>query len=332
MFFLSKNGYFKVKKEEVSEDLSNIFYRTEYTADADYYYIKANDLTLEKLEKNFDKHIIDHSCYLYRLKEKLKNSNLSINTQKTYFSINLNFIKTVNKTPDSITENDITRYLSILKRRKKSSNTLTVNYSALRFFYEIVLNKISFQSIKRPVATTSPSGTLSRLEMYKLLNSIKNPKHKLLLEITYGCGLKLNEVIKLRLTDINLQDSSIKVRGHSPRTIKISPILKKKIKEFLNHTNNTKFLFFSVKKNGKHISERTAEKIFKNALKKANINRKLSFKSLRDSFTVHMLEKNVKKEELAKVLGINITQFNSKYHIFLENEVHLPDLLSFEDI
>ena len=325
---LSKSGYFLLEKKSGKKFIKN-FYKSDYTTGEKYFYIKANHINLEKLEKYLCPEYIDKSCYLFQLNENLKESNLSRATKDIYFAINLSLLNTLNKTPDKITDKDIEKFLSILKRRGKSNSTLGVAYTALKYFYQHLLKAIDFKNIKRPTLSIPVSGTLSRHEIHKIINTISNIKHKLLIEVAYGCGLRLQETVKLKVNDIDFKNKTIIVRKNQ-RKVPIPNSLLTKLKKYLKNREEG-YLFYSDSNIHKHLTPRAAEDIFKKALKNSGINRNLSFKSLRDSFVVHMIEKDVNPEVLRKILGLKKNQFENKYKLYFKFSSQLPDLLIFEE-
>jgi site-specific recombinase XerD len=335
LVYLSKNNYFVISKKDNNKSIKN-FYQKDYTFDEKNYYIKANALNLEKLEKYVGKENLNKNCYLFPLLEYIKTNEFAPETKRTYMYINQKFLEVLNKVPNDIEEKDIERYLSILKRRKKSENTISVSYSALKMFYEKVMGKIDFSNIERPKPNLPISKILSRKEIKKIIESIQNPKHKLLIEIAYACGLKLQETVKLKINDINLKKGLICIKtGTNKRKIPISKSLLTELKIYLKNIfpkGKTIYLFFSDRNVSKHITTRAAEKIFKDSIEKANINRSLSFKSLRDSFVAHMLNEKVDKEIIKKILGIKKAQFDFKYKFLFQSPENLPDLLNFQDV
>jgi len=330
VIFLSKNGYFLLDKKTGKVYIKN-FYPSEYTTGEDYFYIKATKINLEKIQKYIKDEEIDKSCYLFELQKGLKRSNLSPATRKTYFSVNINFLKVINKRPEKVKKEDVERFISILKRRGKSANTLSVAYSALKFFYHSILGNVDFKKIDRPESTIPISGPLSRREISKIIKNTQNEKHRLLIEVAYGCGLRLNETIKLKKEDILFEQKIFFIKKNG-KTRKV-PIPQSLISRLNDYTKrlHSDYLFFSEKNLQKHISPRAAEQIFKKSLKKAGIKRNLSFKSLRDSFVTHLIDKNVNPELIRKIIGIKKNQFLNKYGFYIDFINYIPDLLIFED-
>ncbi|NPA57718.1 MAG: tyrosine-type recombinase/integrase [Aquificae bacterium] len=331
MIFLSRQGNFLVDKKEGRKLIKN-FYRTEYSVGKRFYHIRATPLTFEKLKKYAGKESIDESCYLYSLVKVLSQSGMSPQTRRIYYSINLHFLKIVKKTPENITETDIKTYLSILGRQRKSKSTIRVSISALEFFYKKVLKRLDFSGIEKPHYNLSISNILSREEVKKLIESVKNKKHRLLIELTYGCGLKTSEAVKVRWRDLNLKKKILHIKGTTCRTVPIPESLINRIEDFRKSHSGSKYLFYSDRIPSKHISVRAAEKIFKKALENAGIKRNLSFKALRDSFAAHMIQKGVDPDVIRRIMGIKAFQFKSKYGFIFGKTDTIPDLLDFTDI
>ncbi len=147
--------------------------------------------------------------------------------------------------------------------------------------------------------------------------------------MAYGCGLRLQETVKLKVNDIDFKNKTIIVRKNQ-RKVPIPNSLLTKLKKYLKNREEG-YLFYSDSNIHKHLTPRAAEDIFKKALKNSGINRNLSFKSLRDSFVVHMIEKDVNPEVLRKILGLKKNQFENKYKLYFKFSSQLPDLLIFEE-
>ncbi|MDR3001028.1 MAG: tyrosine-type recombinase/integrase [Fibromonadaceae bacterium] len=140
--------------------------------------------------------------------------------------------------------------------------------------------------------------------MMSIINSVENLKHKLLLMLTYSAGLSASQVVSLKREHINLEKASIKQIVISASAIELfnDYCKKNKIKDYI-------FESFS----NKHLSIRQAQRIFEKALWKAGIFEKISIKSLRDSFAVHLLENGVDIRHIQKILGHKSIKTTIKY-------------------
>lgn len=145
---------------------------------------------------------------------------------------------------------------------------------------------------------------LSKNQINLIINSIFNQKHKLMLSISYGAGLRVSELVNLKIEDINIKELIIHIKTKKGQEDRIS-ILPEKIipdlQEIMNRKSKNDYLFSN--DSGKKITTRTAQKVFENALKITNIKKELSFHSLRHSFAAHLLENCVDIQCIQSLLG-----------------------------
>ncbi|MBU3965183.1 tyrosine-type recombinase/integrase, partial [Patescibacteria group bacterium] len=157
---------------------------------------------------------------------------------------------------------------------------------------------------------------LSRSEIEKIINSIENRKHKLLISLSYGAGLRVSEAINLKIKDINSEELTIHLKnakGSRDRITIFPEKLKADLHEFFALRNMNDYVFASER--GGKLTERTAQKIFEIAMKKAKIGKDATFHSLRHSFATHLLENGVDIRYVQELLGhqnIRTTQLYTK--------------------
>ena len=144
---------------------------------------------------------------MYRLESELKMRGFSPETIKSYMNYNKKFLDTINKDPRSVTQNDIKEYLGGMISKKYSARTVSLVRSALIFYYREVLGKnIKIKAPKIPF--TLPS-VLQIDEVRALINSAKDPKHKLLIKLLYSSGLRLSEIQKITTNDFELKEKLV---------------------------------------------------------------------------------------------------------------------------
>jgi len=132
-----------------------------------------------------------------------------------------------------------------------------------------------------------------------------NPKHRLILMLTYGCGLRLGEVHNLMPQDIDLHRKVLWVRkgkGKKDRMVMLDETLLPYVVAWLKEGCGTRYLFEGYFA-GKAISERTIGKIYTNACQKLGINNQGGIHSLRHSFSTHLLEQGVSLRYIQELLG-----------------------------
>ena len=145
---------------------------------------------------------------------------------------------------------------------------------------------------------------LSREEINKIIETLPNKKHKLLISLAYGAGLRVSETINLKTKDVDLGELVVHLKDAKGKKDRIT-IFPEKIKsDIINITNckDKNDYIFESERGGK-LTERTAQKVFENALRRADIKKDATFHSLRHSFATHLLENGVDVRYVQELLG-----------------------------
>ena len=141
-------------------------------------------------------------------------------------------------------------------------------------------------------------------ENIETLESTQNTKHKLLLSLSYGAGLRVSEVIVLKVKDIDFDEMTIHIKNAKGQKDRISVLPEKLIdnlKVLLSEKTSNDFVFASER--GGKLTTRTAQKVFERSLKKAEIKKDATFHSLRHSFATHLLENGIDVRYVQELLG-----------------------------
>ena len=253
---------------------------------------------------------------LNNLETELKLRGFTNKTVSAYKYHNQKFLDFTKKEPKSISQDDIKSYLAFLlseKALKPASVNLTL--SALKFYYEEILKKKElFIDIKPPKAEKKIPEALIKEEVKKLLEAIKNPKHRLLVEFMYSSGLRVSECVSFNVNDFKLDEKLGKVRsgkGKKDRHIILSNEFINHLKEYLdNHKESSPYLFPSGEK---FISIRQAQKIVKKAAQNAGIKRRVYCHMLRSSFATHLLEAGTDIRYIQELLGHSDLSTTQRY-------------------
>jgi len=230
----------------------------------------------------------------------------SYQTVKSYLYYNKDFLSFVDKLPTDIDENDIKNYLLyIVEEKHSATSTLNQAINALKFYYGTMLKKKFIYEVKRPRKDKKLPIVLSQEEVAKILNSVDNIKHKTILMLVYSAGLRVGEVVKLRPEDIDSKRMLIFVRGAKGRKDRYTMLSKtalEVLREYWQEYRLQKWLFFGQEKE-RHITTRTVEKIFSNAIETVKILKSVTVHSLRHSFATHLLESGVDLRYIQEILG-----------------------------
>jgi site-specific recombinase XerD len=255
--------------------------------------------------------------YVDRLETELHSRKYSPKTIYMYIHFNKALCRWRQKTPPEMTDLDIKEYMAHLDRDcKLSSSSMNLALSAIRFFYNAVLKRNLGQEQFRPNGGKRLPEVFSRSEVQRLLDVEKNPKHRLLLMLTYSSGFRVSEVVCLRKQDIDLSRRTILVRrskGRKDRYTLLSERAADFIQKYCKLFDVDGWLFPGHKG---HISIRSAQHIFDKALQNAHIEKNVSIHSLRHTFATHLLENGTDIRYIQGLLGhANISTTERYTHV-----------------
>jgi site-specific recombinase XerD len=253
---------------------------------------------------------------LIKLSQEMKLRGFSQKTVKSYLYYITAMLHFANKGPKNITGDNVRNYLELLADKGRSSSTLNTAYSALKFYFEKILRRKFFTNIPRRKKNKKLPEVLSREEVAKIFKNIINVKHKLLLGLIYSSGLRVSESVNVKVCDLDFQNKILKVRqskGAKDRITILSDKIVGVLEKYIKNKKPDDYVFESIQ--GGKLTERSAQKIFAQALEKSKINRKASCHSLRHSFATHLLENRTDIRYIQELLGharIETTQIYTK--------------------
>lgn len=241
----------------------------------------------------------------------------------------------------SINKSIILTYLMFLQKNGKSLSTISRNLASIRNFYNYLLNegivkKDPTINIKTPKQQRKLPKILTEKEMNILLeqpdlNTAKGVRDKAMLELLYAAGIRVSELINLKIQDINLDTGYIICLSGtvSERIVPIGKysieIISKYLNDFRNqfNKNNEDFLFLNY--HGNKLSRQGLWKIIKSYAKKANIKKKITPHMIRHSFAVHLLQNGADLKSVQEMLGhsdISTTQVYSQLNKSKINDIY----------
>lgn len=230
-------------------------------------------------------------------------------TIRTYTSMLEKFLRFVSpKGAREVTSDDIVRIVDefILP------NGLSYSYqnqmiSAVKKFYSVIYrNVIEPGAFSRPRRIHRLPNVLSKEEVKKILDSLTNEKHRVMLSLVYGCGLRRSEVLDLLLPDLDRDRNLIHIRqskGFRDRLVPVSEKLVRMVDQYILHYRPVKYLFEGFQP-GSRYSEASIEKVFRTAYNRAGIRKSdITLHGLRHSYATHLLESGTDLRYIQALLG-----------------------------
>lgn len=183
-----------------------------------------------------------------QMRMEMELRNFSPKTVEAYLGQANAFVKLFGKSPVEMGEDEIRRYMHHLKTVKKvSSSSINIGYCALRFYYEKVLHRQwNTERLPRPKKEKKLPEVLSRGEVQKILAAVADLRHRVMLMIAYGAGLRESEIVHLRITDIDSQRMLIRVaqgKGKKDRYTLLSPVLLEHLRTYYKACRPKVWLF-----------------------------------------------------------------------------------------
>ena len=230
-----------------------------------------------------------------------------------------------NKPVSKLTSDEIKRYiLYCINTLQLSENTIHSRLNAIKFYFEQVLKQDKiFIEIPRPKKRMILPKVISEEKIIKGLLKIENLKHKALLMLAYSAGLRVSEVVALKITDIDSDRMQITINNAKGKKDRVGT-LSKSILEILRTyfiTYKPKQWLFEGQYSNEHYSTRSAQIIFKDAYKNLQLPPQCSFHSLRHSYATHLLENGTDISYIQQLLGHNDIKTTLRYTHVSKKEI-----------
>jgi integrase/recombinase XerD len=197
--------------------------------------------------------------------------------------------------------------LYCVEQKEISENQLHSRLNAIKFYFEKVLHQDKFLiSIPRPKKPLLLPKVISQKEILKLFEVTTNLKHRLMLKLCYGMGLRVSEIVQLQLQHINSHRMQVLVaqsKGKKDRYVPLPQSTLVELRLYYQQYKPQKFLFEGPYQQAYAI--RSVQAVFKNAMDKAHIHMKIGIHGLRHSYATHLLEMGTDISYIQKLLGHN---------------------------
>jgi site-specific recombinase XerD len=217
------------------------------------------------------------------------------------------FVIHFNRLPEFIDQDEVNEYLVALARDPKSPSRSSFKHMVygLRYYYRLMgMNKkaIALPSLKRD---TKLPVILNRAELKELFQTPTLLKQRIVLTLIYSAGLRGQEVINLKISDIDFERMTIHIRQSKykkDRIVPLSPSMVIGLKMYLNAENPHIWLFNGKEASGKY-SVKGLSWVMRENLKKTSITKEVNLHSLRHSYATHLLEEGINIVTLKELLG-----------------------------
>ena len=229
-----------------------------------------------------------------RMIRQMQLRNLSPGTQRAYLRAVAGLAEYYHRPPDRTSVEEIQDYVvHLLSERKLAVGSCHAVITGLRFFYTVVLeNSEASAAIPQIKKVTRLPEILSSEQLERLFAAPRNPKHRVLLMTAYGGGLRVSELVHLKLTDIHSDRMMIRVeqgKGRKDRYTLLSKRLLSELRSYWKIKRPAVWLFPGIKRH-QPLCARMAQKVYAQAVSKAGIRRRGGIHTLRHCFATHLLE------------------------------------------
>jgi len=301
---------------EAIDQLLELFAKSELVIDKSIAYTD-NDKSIEIDSGN--------SNCMIMMSDMLKLKGYSKKTIKSYMSHIRLFLKHCDKNTDLLDEKDINSYLLFLLEEQQSSHSyVNQAVNSIKFLFNNVFKRNEpVTKIIRPKDQKKLPEVLSQKDVLKILDNVSNIKHKAVLFLTYSAGLRVGEVVRLRVTDIDSDRMLIHIvqgKGRKDRYTVLAQTALEILIQYMKKCGPEGWLFPG-DDSDKHITERTVQRIFENTKDRVGIKKKVSIHTLRHSFATHLLEGGVDLRYIQELLGHQSSKTTEIYTHVTENSI-----------
>jgi len=241
-----------------------------------------------------------------RMREDLRLRNYSSHTEEAYLFHIRKFAEHFRTSPEKLKEEQARQYLLFLRERGVSQSQYKQAVAAIRIFYRHIMHDpVLTAHIPYPRKSRTLPAVLTEEEVRAILEHTPRYRDRVVFETLYAAGLRVCEVLKLELSDINSKEMTIRIeagKGKKDRYAMLSPRLLETLREYYRRCHPQRFLFPG-KGAKRALSESVVQKEFKRVVRVAGITKPASVHTLRHSFATHLLEHGTDLRVIQGLLG-----------------------------
>lgn len=245
--------------------------------------------------------------YTLAMLDYMMAQNYSSNTILNYVK-SFNLFQRINhyQNPDTLTEMQVVSHLAGMTEGGLSPSSLSMLVNALLYYFRTVLKRDSFEiTLPRPRKEHHLPTVLTMEECFRIFRSIDNPKHRLLLLIGYGAGLRRSEIVTLKWADILFDEHKIHIKqakGNKDRMVMLPYSIVVYLQDYRKLYPSDDWVFTGQYK-GEALSTRTVQQVMHDAVAKVGLEKKATVHTLRHSFATHLLESGTDIRYIQQLMG-----------------------------
>lgn len=250
----------------------------------------------------------------YLLKLELKRyANSTVKTYVTFFELFINYHN--DKELQEIDEADVRTFLQHLIQKKHSNSYVNQAINAIKFYYEVVLGMPNrFYEIERPRKESKLPTVISKEEVLSIIENTNNLKHRCIVQLLYGSGLRRSELLNLKLDHIDSNRMLVHVKDSKGKKDRLTLLSKTALNDLrLYFTKYKPRVYLFEGRNGNQYSGESVLSIVKTAAIKARIRITVTPHVLRHSFATHLLESGTDLRQIQVLLGHGSTKTTEIY-------------------
>jgi len=237
--------------------------------------------------------------YLEAFVREVRNRGYAGNTVRAYRNGVDRFLEFCGKTSFEPGER-ISRFLATYG----SQEARRIAWNAVKLFYSLVVKKPCPYQLERVRPRARLPSFLERSDIMLLLSKIRNPKHRLMVSMLFGSGLRVGEIVRIRVRDLDFPSLTVRIvngKQNKDRITVFSEALSVELKALVGNREGREYLFLN--QSGKQYTKRTVQTIFSRAYRESGIQKRASCHTLRHSFATELLSNGIDIRSIKDLLG-----------------------------
>ena len=231
---------------------------------------------------------------------------LSPRTHESYLAAVRDLAKFTRRSPDTLDHADLKRYFAhLVMERHLAPASVRLSYNGIRFLYMQVLAWPAVElEVDLPKRPQRIPGLLTRAQVAAILAACADARYRTMLTVCYGCGLRLSEVLALRIQDIDSERKLLRIdqgKGAKDRLVPLSPTLLAELRAYWRLYRPEDGLFAG--RGGEPVSETALQKTFTQAKRAAGVGTPGGIHGLRHAYATHQLAAGLPVERLQRLMG-----------------------------